>query len=122
MQCLKCGRETQQSNVFCDACLENMRQHPVKPGTPVTIPKRPEKPTKSPGKKQQKPDDLLIKYKKKNKQLVSWVIVLSILFALTAFGLVWKLYWDYGHLPLGQNYITETQMPLFPANTQNPTE
>ncbi len=122
MPCLKCGRETQQSNVFCDACLEDMRQHPVKPGTPVTIFKRPEAPAKSPGKKQQKPEELLVKYQKKNKRLVSWVIALSVLLALTSIGLACKLYWDYGHLPLGQNYVTETQMPLVPANTTPPAE
>ena len=43
MQCLKCGRETEGTNVFCKACLEQMSARPVRPGTPVTIYPRPEK-------------------------------------------------------------------------------
>ena len=42
MNCMKCGREIEESRVFCDTCLEEMEKHPVKPGTVVHIPKRPD--------------------------------------------------------------------------------
>ena len=37
MNCLKCGRETDQT--FCEACREEMTRYPVKPGTIVQLPK-----------------------------------------------------------------------------------
>ena len=40
MYCLKCGRETGSEKVFCDDCLTAMEQHPVKPGTPIHLPRR----------------------------------------------------------------------------------
>ena len=39
MKCLKCGKETQYEQVFCDHCLDSMAAYPVKPGTPIHLPK-----------------------------------------------------------------------------------
>ena len=39
MQCMKCGKNTEGSQVFCSSCMENMARYPVKPGTPITLPK-----------------------------------------------------------------------------------
>ena len=40
MNCVKCGREIEENQVFCQSCLEEMEQYPVKPGTAVHIPSR----------------------------------------------------------------------------------
>lgn len=40
MNCLKCGRETQEGQVFCQECLLEMERFPVKPGTAIQLPKR----------------------------------------------------------------------------------
>ena len=40
MDCLKCGKETEEKNVFCADCLAVMARYPVKPGTPVQLPRR----------------------------------------------------------------------------------
>lgn len=40
MQCLKCGQETQDDQVFCQHCLEKMEEYPVKPGTAIHLPNR----------------------------------------------------------------------------------
>ena len=40
MNCMKCGRETAEEQVFCTSCLEEMERYPVKPGTVVHIPNR----------------------------------------------------------------------------------
>lgn len=40
MECIKCGREIVPGDVFCTTCLEDMEKYPVKPGTPVHIPRR----------------------------------------------------------------------------------
>lgn len=39
MYCLKCGREIEGDQVFCNECLATMEQYPVNPGTPVHLPK-----------------------------------------------------------------------------------
>lgn len=38
MECLKCGRETDQT--FCEGCRKVMEKYPVKQGTAVQLPKR----------------------------------------------------------------------------------
>lgn len=40
MACLKCGRETEEGRSFCEKCHQVMALYPVKPNTPVHIPKR----------------------------------------------------------------------------------
>ena len=40
MACLKCGKETGENQVFCSECKQIMEQYPVKPGTPIQLPKR----------------------------------------------------------------------------------
>lgn len=39
MNCMKCGREIPAGQVFCDGCLEIMKQYPVKPDTAVSLPR-----------------------------------------------------------------------------------
>lgn len=43
MNCLRCGRETVDQQVFCKACLDNMARYPVKSDTPVYLPVRKDK-------------------------------------------------------------------------------
>ena len=40
MYCLKCGKDTKDEKIFCDACLETMERYPVKPGTAIQLHKR----------------------------------------------------------------------------------
>ena len=40
MNCVKCGREIPEDQVFCEICLTEMENYPVKPGTAVHIPPR----------------------------------------------------------------------------------
>ena len=42
MSCIKCGVNTPENQVFCDACLADMEKYPVKPDITVTIPHRKE--------------------------------------------------------------------------------
>ena len=43
MSCMRCGREIDETQVFCAECLADMERHPVKPGTPIQLPTRNEK-------------------------------------------------------------------------------
>ena len=38
MQCMKCGRDLDDGQVFCDVCRDEMGKYPVKPGTVVLLP------------------------------------------------------------------------------------
>lgn len=38
MGCMKCGKETDSGQVFCESCLEVMEKYPVKPDTVVQLP------------------------------------------------------------------------------------
>ena len=40
VNCMKCGRDMESGEVFCDACREEMAKYPVKPGTVVQLPYR----------------------------------------------------------------------------------
>jgi len=40
MNCIKCGREIEEDQVFCESCLTEMEDYPVKPGTAIHIPSR----------------------------------------------------------------------------------
>lgn len=40
MSCMRCGKETDENQVFCAECLADMERHPVKPGTPIQLPSR----------------------------------------------------------------------------------
>lgn len=40
VNCLKCGREIEEGQVFCNDCLVQMAKYPVKPGTAVLLPSR----------------------------------------------------------------------------------
>ena len=40
MNCMKCGRETAGTDVFCEKCLAAIARYPVKPGAAVHLPKR----------------------------------------------------------------------------------
>ena len=40
MNCIKCGVNVPENQVFCDSCLADMEKYPVKPDITVTLPQR----------------------------------------------------------------------------------
>lgn len=113
MQCLRCGREIPVGQVFCQDCLADMEKYPVKPGTPIQIPKRQEAaPAKKPAARRPSiPPEEQVKRLKRRLWLVSVVLVLVL-----ALGLAGVVVWmDLDHkwanegkpLP-GQNYSSVT--------------
>ena len=40
MNCLRCGKEIESEQVFCEECQTVMEKQPVKQGTPINLPKR----------------------------------------------------------------------------------
>ena len=99
MQCMKCGLEIPDGQVFCDGCLEIMDKYPVKPGTPVHI--LPRKPLE---KTQRKVTlsfkELFLREQRANRRLKALVLILAIaLAAVVALYYLWDLFPGYGFLP-----------------------
>lgn len=97
MYCLRCGKETTDEQVFCQACLDNMENYPVKPGVPVQLPHRPAvQLPKRTGKKgkNQSPEELLEDMRKTVRRMTR-VLLLAVLLLLLAGGIIfyqWNTY------------------------------
>ena len=109
MSCLKCGRETEAGNVFCEDCLKLMAAHPVKPGTRVTIPKRPKpEPVQHPAPKVQTPEEIIAKLRRRIRVLMTLIIVLLVSLAVSI-AIIAHNYdgTELDGFGIGQNYSTE---------------
>ncbi len=105
MACLKCGREVQEMESFCPACLEEMEKHPVSPDVVVTLPQRngyAER--RRPKTRPPTPAEQIARLQSANRKLRKWVALLLLaLVAVVAacilivlwkrpewFGLIWR--------------------------------
>ena len=108
MACMKCGRNTDSSAVFCDSCLQEMEKYPVEPDIEVKLPQR-KSPSqhKKPTKKRGIPLEEQIKVlKKRCRILLLLLIAVTILAALLAVPAVEHILED--QFKIGQNYSTIT--------------
>lgn len=79
MKCLKCGKAVSGLSEFCEECLADMSQHPVKPDTPVVLPKRENiLPVKHSRKRALKPEQQLQSLRLMIRLLIALVILLSV--------------------------------------------
>lgn len=120
MNCIKCGREVPEDQVFCDSCREMMQKYPVKPGTAVQLPQRKDSPAakKAAGRRRppNTPEEQILRLKKRVRRVfLLWLFTLLLL-AATVYPAVEYFLGKSFHLP-GQNYstITETR----PQTTQS---
>lgn len=120
MNCMKCGREVEQDQIFCQDCLAEMEKYPVKPGTVVQLPalSAEQQPKKQPHHRRPvlTAEEQVKRLKKKTRRLALALIltsVLAVFFALLAFDILEK---TAAHKLLGQNYSTIVE------TTTEPTE
>lgn len=106
MNCMKCGREIPEGQVFCSGCLEVMAAYPIAPGAHVNIPKRP---AKVPDKKDKglTPAEQIRLLKKCIRWLLFTVAVLTAALAILTVLLLHEP--EQPRRPIGQNYTTETK-------------
>ena len=104
MNCMKCGRETDDNNVFCQNCLLEMEKYPVQPGSVVLLPRRKESSVvrKTPKRHFYSADEQI-------RLLKKWVLILILLLtaAVTAIAIMFKPSMHYimdQHFEIGQNY------------------
>lgn len=109
MNCMKCGRETAGDNAYCDICLAEMNQFPVRPGTVILLPNQEPPQSKKAARKKKptlSPEEQLSLLKKKVWFLRLITLVLTLLLtaiSVVAIQAVTELDWQ---RLLGQNYST----------------
>jgi len=105
MQCMKCGRDLQDGQVFCDVCREDMEKYPVKPGTVVLLPSYAHysQPKRVPARIV--PHEEQIKRLKNRNRLMTYLFALALACAISFGLLALYLFAEYEDkfLP-GQNY------------------
>ena len=114
MNCLKCGRDIPEEQLFCESCLKVMERYPVKPNTAVQLPHRDRSVSvkKSQAKRRQAPtaeETLQTALRFLRRILVLWLITLGLLIA-SLFPAVKYLLGETLRLP-GQNYSTFSTVP-----------
>jgi len=85
--CSKCGRETQDQQMFCPSCCEEMLNYPVDIATPVQLPLRNDStPAKrrAPKKKPPTPEETLARTRASLRLFILVSTVLLIAFGLAA--------------------------------------
>ena len=108
MKCMKCGREMETEQAFCDACLEEMKKYPVKPGTPVHLPvhRRAAERRKPQNRRRTVSPEEQIRTLKKRLWFVSGILLVTLaLLAAMVYPTVNYFIRNY-HLRPGQNYTT----------------
>lgn len=89
MKCLKCGTVITSDQVFCETCLTDMERHPVKPGTPIVLPNRPERPAgKTAHKRVRKPDEQIANLRGFIFWLLLLIVALGTALTVTVFMLI----------------------------------
>ena len=112
MACLKCGRKTEERQVFCDSCLEVMEACPVKPGTAVLLPKHKsdaaaKKPTHR--KRVLPPEEQVQHLRKALRRMYLCVAVLLVVLGMATALLVYEALEENAPV-IGQNYTIDTTL------------
>ena len=113
MNCIKCGRELHDEQVFCRNCQENMELYPVKPGTPVQLPVHPAqsegKPKSGRARKNLPPEVRIRKLHTTVRLLVLTLTAVLLAFAVTALLALHLLDQRDLQSPVDQNYHTTSE-------------
>lgn len=117
MNCMKCGRELKTEGVFCDECLAEMENYPIKPGAVVHLPRRTQTAAvkKQPARRKphQTPEEQVKVLRKLVLRLIlALTICIALLIGTGYFAVVQFLKNDTMRLP-GQNYNSvESTVPI----------
>ena len=107
MNCMKCGREVDEGQVFCAECLESMEQEPIKINTPVMIPVQPPK-TATPRRPVSNPEEE-VKWLEKLNNNLCLILVLLVVTVLLLLIYVFNQEFLQAAEELGKNYhVIET--------------
>ena len=110
MACLKCGRDVQGQQVFCDKCLDTMARSPVRPGTLVLLPSA--KPQAVPKKQSHRkralsPEEQVFQLRKNLRRMYLCVAVLTVVLGMATALLIHEVMTEDAPA-IGQNYTIDT--------------
>ena len=77
MNCMKCGREVDDGQVFCPECLEVMEQDPIRISASVQIPRQPPR-RNTPRRPAIHLEEELRRVERANEILRIWIILLAV--------------------------------------------
>ena len=117
MNCMKCGRETKNEQVFCQDCLQIMGKYPVRPGTVVLLPRRREAVVKKVVKRHTVSPEEQIKTLRKQLAIL-WIVLVICLAAMVLMINPTLHYALDKHVEIGQNYTTVTTTTSTPASAE----
>ena len=106
MQCLRCGRETEDERVFYFLCESVMVKQPVKPNTVVTIPERSVRARTAPVRKPARVEEDTDHLHRTILQLRLWVCMLMAALMLCVGVLTWQELTREQKPAIGQNYTS----------------
>lgn len=111
MYCMKCGREVEEQQVFCEECRLEMEKYPVRPGTVVLLPRRTEnnfaKKVLPKRRMAPTPEEQIKRLKKWLRLTISLLLVaIAVLVALVYPSV--KIILEEQRFGLGQNYTSIT--------------
>lgn len=86
MNCMKCGRETAGTDVFCEKCLAAIARYPVKPGTPVHLPKRSDA-QRTRKRRPPTPEEIIVQLRVKLRRRKLTILILLLLLLLCMVGI-----------------------------------
>ena len=117
MNCMKCGRETKNEQVFCQDCLRIMQKYPVRPGTVVLLPRRREAVVKKVVKRHTIAPEEQIKALRKQLAIL-WIVLVVCLAAIVLMINPTLHYALDKHVEIGQNYSSVTKTASAPASAE----
>lgn len=109
MNCLKCGKETKENQVFCETCLASMEQYPVKPDAVIHLPHvytQPEAKKQTVRRRALSPEEQLVQLKKLVRRLLWAVAALVVVLGLTVGMLLYNIFSAPEANAIGRNYTT----------------
>jgi len=122
MYCLKCGRQINTEQAFCQDCLLEMEKYPVEPGTVVQLPQRPSgTPYKKPPRRRSQPlEEQVAALTRRARILAALLVAVTIIAALLAVP-AWRYFLRNRHRP-GQNYTAIITTTAATEQTTQSTE
>lgn len=114
MNCMKCGRKTEDGNVFCRECLTVMAKYPVKAPASIQLPNREkeETPKKSSRRKHRNfPEEQVARQKLKIRRMAFAIVGLAAAVCLLAGWIIQGLLApeQENASRIGKNYTVQTE-------------
>lgn len=123
MNCMKCGREVESEQVFCEACLLEMKKYPVSPNAAVHLPIRPKSASarKAQSRRRGVSPEEQVKVLKKRVWVLAGALTVSIVLILALLHPAVNYFLKNYHLRPGQNYTTVVSTTV-PVETTEETQ